>query len=170
MAALGMMVLLMLDMAESATSGRRSLIRLPPITDFTCPNATTLISQQQQMIEQLLTGEACLSKRRVVHLNMSDASAQCPGTWRLVESPVRGCLSSLTAAGCDSVLFPTGGPYSQVCGRIIGYQKGTLDAFSNAAGNYEDINGPYIDGVSLTHGGPNKRQHIWSFISYTWRS
>ena len=160
------MVLLMLDLAESvATSVRRSLIRLPPITASTCSNATTLISQQLQTIEQLLTDEVCLSKRRVVYLNMSDASVQCPGTWRRVESPVRCCLSSLTAAGCASVLFPTGGPYSQVCGRIIGYQKGSMDAFLNASGNYESIDGPYIDGVSLTHGAPNKRQHIWSFVS-----
>ena len=162
------MVLLMLDLAESATSGSESPIRLPPVTASTCRNATTLISQQLQIVAQQVTdrlGEACLSKRRVVRLNMSDASARCPGTWSLVESPVRGCLSSLTAAGCDSVLFPTGGPYSQVCGRIIGYQKGSPDAFYNASGYYENINGPYIDGVSLTHGAPNKRQHIWSFVS-----
>ena len=60
-------------------------------------------------------------------------------------------------------MFPVqGAQYSQVCGRIIGYQFGQPEAF--VAENINDpqtINGPYVDGVSLTYGNP--RQHIWTF-------
>ena len=162
-----MMLLILEYLAESATCCKEPLIRLPPINFSTCTNTTTLISQQQQMVEPLLAqtcGEACSSKRRVVFLNMSKSSFQCPGAWSLVESPVRGCLSGLAVPGCASVFFATSGPYNQVCGRVLGYQKGTTDAFFNALNN-EDIDGPYIDGVSLTNGAPTNRTHIWSFAS-----
>ena len=64
--------------------------------------------------------------------------------------------------GCSSVIFPTGGFYSEVCGRVYGYQKGSPDAFSGAA---VSINQPYIDGVSITHGHP--RRHIWTLAATT---
>jgi hypothetical protein len=58
-------------------------------------------------------------------------------------------------------MFPTQGiQYSQVCGRIIGYQVGQPGAFSNP--QYA-IDGRYADGVSLTYGSP--RQHIWTFVN-----
>ena len=58
-------------------------------------------------------------------------------------------------AGCASTMFDIHGiPYQKVCGKVIGYQEGSTDAF---AGNY-------IDGVSLTH-GHNPRLHIWTFAA-----
>jgi hypothetical protein len=51
--------------------------------------------------------------------------------------------------------------YSKVCGRVIAYQFGTTDAFDT--GRSYTIDGPYVDGVSLTHGDP--RQHIWTFAA-----
>ena len=48
--------------------------------------------------------------------------------------------------------------YSKVCRKVIGYQFGSPDGPNN-----NNINGYYIDGISLTHGSPCK--HIWSFIS-----
>jgi hypothetical protein len=61
-------------------------------------------------------------------------------------------------------MFPTQGiQYSQVCGRIIGYQFGQPQAFVLENTNRpQPINGPYVDGVSLTYGNP--RQHIWTFV------
>ena len=49
----------------------------------------------------------------------------------------------------------TGGTYSQVCGRAVGYNLGTTDALRSS---FENIDGPYLDGMSITHGLP--RQHI----------
>ena len=45
-----------------------------------------------------------------------------------------------------------------MCGRIIGYQISTPDAFQ---GSSRSIDSTYLDGVSVTYGSP--RQHIWSF-------
>ena len=58
-------------------------------------------------------------------------------------------------------MFPTQGiQYSQVCGRIIGYQIGQPGAF---ALNFNDIDRRYFDGVSLTYG--NLRQYIRTFAN-----
>ena len=50
-----------------------------------------------------------------------------------------------------------------MCGKVIGYQFGSPDGTNN-----NDINGIYIDGISLTHGNP--RSHIWSFMGGTQQS
>ena len=65
----------------------------------------------------------------------------------------------LVHGSCEGVTYSTGSEwYDQVCGRIIGYQSGTSDAFR---GSSRSIDTSYLDGVSVTHGSP--RQHIWSF-------
>ena len=48
-----------------------------------------------------------------------------------------------------------------MCGRIIGYQVGSTDAFNS--GSHFTIDQAYIDGVSVTYGTP--RKHIWTFAS-----
>ena len=45
----------------------------------------------------------------------------------------------------------------------VGYQQGSTNSPEAYCFTNRSINGPYIDGVSLTHGSP--RQHIWSFIA-----
>ena len=63
-----------------------------------------------------------------------------------------------------TVMYSTFGMnYSHVCGRVIGYQSGVPDAFRNQRS--QTIEGYYVDGVSLTHGSPGSRQHIWSFTA-----
>ncbi len=47
-----------------------------------------------------------------------------------------------------------------MCGRVIGYQKGSPDGIGS---QYVGIDGAYVDGVSITRGYP--RQHIWTFIA-----
>ena len=91
-------------------------LRLPPVNySPACPTRPSPESwslQQQLQVNRLLTekyGEACLSKQRVVRLNMSEASSQCPGTWNLIESPVRGCRSGLRSRACASASFSTVG-------------------------------------------------------------
>ena len=51
-----------------------------------------------------------------------------------------------------------------MCGKIIGYQSGTPDGFF--AGG-DTIDGPYVDGVSLTHGTSPVREHIWTFNAHS---
>ena len=96
--------------------------------------------------------------RRVAYLNMSDPSQQCPSVWQEITTPHRVCGRRSTTGSCEGLNYPTGSEqYGQVCGRIIGYQRGTPNSFEGPA----TIDTYYLDGVSVTHGSP--RQHIWSF-------
>ena len=102
---------------------------------------------------------------RVAYLNMTDPSEECPRGFRLYnQNGVKACgrPASSTGAGCQSsVQFPTYGvPYSEVCGRVTGYQYYSPDAFHSPN---VGINSHYVDGVSLTHGSPHK--HIWTFAA-----
>jgi len=101
---------------------------------------------------------------RIAHLNMSDVSQQCPDAWRLVTTPRRMCGRKTTQkGGCDSAIFPTHGlQYSHVCGRVRGYQYVSPYAF---IGPINSIDRPYVDGVSITHGAPGSRQHVWTFAA-----
>ena len=105
---------------------------------------------------------------RIAFLNMTDPSQQCPTNWNLITSPVRACGRSSTGANtCDSAFFPSNGhSYSHVCGRIIGFQQGSTDAFrASILDTTTGLGNAYMDGVSLTHGAAGSRQHIWSFVS-----
>ena len=100
--------------------------------------------------------------RRIAYLNMSNPSQQCPSVWLEITSPHRVCGRRSTSGSCDGVSYTTGSEqYDQVCGRIIGYQIGTVDAFYQ--GPDLSIDTSYVDGVSVTHGSP--RQHIWTFAA-----
>ena len=50
-----------------------------------------------------------------------------------------------------------------MCGRIRGYQFGTTSGFLNRFN--QGIDGYYVVGVSMTHGGNGSRQHIWTFAA-----
>ena len=102
---------------------------------------------------------------RIAHLDMSDPSQQCPSSWNLTTTPVRGCISSIASAhSCDSAIFPSNGQtYSHVCGRVNAYQQATNEAFYPALSRGQGLEGYYVDGVSLTHGAAGSRQHIWTF-------
>ena len=99
---------------------------------------------------------------RIAYLNMSDATQNCPSGFKLYQSGgVRACGRPVTNSGNHvSVQFPSNGiNYSQICGRVTGYQYYSTDAFHGPS----DINSHYVDGVSITHGSP--RQHVWTLAS-----
>ena len=104
---------------------------------------------------------------RVAFLNMSDPNQVCPSNWTTISSPVRTCgRGRYSSRGCNSVFYSTFGmTYSRVCGRIMGYQDASTDGLQGLVQGNIRIDGPYIDGVSLTHGPVGSRQHIWSFAS-----
>ena len=104
---------------------------------------------------------------RVVNLNFSNTSQECPPDTRVsLSTPIRVCGITTDAAACSSSTFSVQGvTYGQVCGRIIGYQQGLTDAFNvNRLRGAQSIDSAYVDGVSLTHGS-NPRKHIWTFAS-----
>uniref|UniRef100_A0A1X7SWM3 Uncharacterized protein n=1 Tax=Amphimedon queenslandica TaxID=400682 RepID=A0A1X7SWM3_AMPQE len=100
---------------------------------------------------------------------MTDATENCPSGLRYYQSEgVRVCGRATSSGGsCTSVQFPSNGiSYSQVCGRVTGYQYGTPDAVDNHLvpnSHHNDLNSYYVDGVSITHGSP--RQHVWTLLS-----
>ena len=72
------------------------------------------------------------------------------------------CRRDSPSAGCSGVQVHTHHlNYSTVCGRIEGLIFGAVDGFVRASN--ADVDGNYVDGVSLTHGTP--RQHIWTFAA-----
>ena len=105
---------------------------------------------------------------RIANLNMTQTTS-CPTGFRLyTNGGVRACGRPVTSSGsCVGKIFSSSGiEYSQVCGKVIGYQVG----FTDAAGEREisiknNINTYYADGVSLTHG--KTREHIWTLMSGT---
>ena len=103
--------------------------------------------------------------RRVVFINMTETSYNCPTGLTLTSYSNRTCGRSRTTGGCSSTTFSVGGlPYSRVCGRIRGYQVGSPSAFYWYTQSH-GINSYYVEGVSLTHGGAGNRQHIWTFAA-----
>ena len=106
---------------------------------------------------------------RVAYLNMSDPSQQCPSVWREYTSDgIRMCARPTSSGGnCPSTLYPVSHQYSKVCGKVIGYQFGSPDAFAHGittAPKNLMIDQPYLDGISITHGTPD-RTHIWSYVA-----
>ena len=140
-------------------------------TKLACPKSTTgyykLIDSQEEEIHQVycnmdeLCGDPDGGWMRVAYLNMSDPTEKCPMGFRLYEeNGVKAC-GRHESDSCMSTIFSSKSvSYSQVCGRVYGYQKGTPDAIGQHS-RY-GINGHYVDGVSITRGNP--RQHVWTMI------
>ena len=101
---------------------------------------------------------------RVANLNMTDTNQHCPSGFRLITSPKRTC--GTPGSSCVSTTFPLNGvKYSKVCGKIIGYQYGSPNAFNSYYNNRGlTVDDNYVDGVSLTH-GQTPRKHIWTFAA-----
>ena len=104
---------------------------------------------------------------RVAYLNMTDPTQQCPTEWREITEPVRTCGRTNQTlgggGGCSSASFSTYSiSYSHICGRIVGYQFASPDAFRGYdQGAYTRIEDPYVDGVVILRG--TEKHHVWTF-------
>ena len=100
---------------------------------------------------------------RIAKVDMTISSTACPPPFKEVTR--KGTrLCSKDPVGCVSGQIQSKGiSYSQVCGRVRGYQKYTTQAFKVNSILYNDINKYYVDGISITHGKP--RKHIWTLAS-----
>ena len=112
--------------------------------------------------------ERCGSREgwtRLAYLNWNPQT--CPSGFRLYQSKsFRACGRPVTSGGsCASVQFPSNGiSYSQICGRVTGYQYGSTGAVYQPNFSYRsEINSYYVDGVSITRGSP--RQHVWTLMA-----
>ena len=101
-------------------------------------------------------------------VNMINTSHVCPAGLRLTSYSRRTCgRATPNGFKCWSTTFNVGGSqYSRVCGRALAYRFGINYAFFGYNYRGQDIDGYYVDGLSLTHGAAGgSRQHIWTFAS-----
>ena len=104
---------------------------------------------------------------RIAYLNMTDPAQSCPSPWtEFTSGNKRVCFRSTSSgASCNSVIYNNSQQvYSQVCGRIIGYQYGNMYGFYPYHSAGYSIDTYYTDGISVTH-GQSPRQHIWTFAT-----
>ena len=97
----------------------------------------------------------------------------CPNGWTRRYN--KSYCTGGSAAGCHSAYFSTNSTrYDKVCGKAVGYQKGTMDgfypyAYAHGKVNYyrpvttsRSLDGAYVDGISITTGSP--RKHVWTYV------
>lgn len=111
--------------------------------------------------------------KRIVYLDMSNSSNNCPANWTFYPfsgNNIRSCgrpEAERSGESCTSVFISSGSyEYHRVCGRATGYQIYSTDAFGPSQGRRSfphTINDAYVDGLSLTHG--RNRSHIWTFAA-----
>ena len=104
---------------------------------------------------------------RVAHLN-TESSSQCPVDFKIeTDNNKTFCIRADTSnTGCESMQFESlDFTYSQVCGLVRGYSKGSVDGFANSEGNARNarLNGVYVDGVSITYG--TSFTHLWTYAA-----
>ena len=103
--------------------------------------------------------------RTVVFLNMTNTSHSCPTGLGLTSRRTCGRPGNGWHS-CWSTTFSVGGSqYSKVCGRALAQRFGWNYGFNSYHLKGRGIDGQYVDGLSLTHGAPGSRQHIWTFAS-----
>ena len=94
---------------------------------------------------------------RIANIQNGDS---CPNGWKQILSPAKACRANSDAVGCYSVSFSSNKlSYQHICGKMVGYQKGTTNgyyALLYTTYPSKAIDGPYVDGVSLTYGTPCK--------------
>ena len=102
---------------------------------------------------------------RVASINMTDTNNSCPVGLRTLTSPRRRCAMDTDGPGCSSAVLPVQGiQYSQVCGKVIGYQDKSPDAFYRYISGQNTTDSNYVDGISITY-GQSPRKHIWTFVA-----
>ena len=105
---------------------------------------------------------------KVGYLDMSDPTQQCPDSWQTFTSPAGASCGKKDSPPvlCDSVYISTSGAsYQMVCGRFLGYQVGSPDAFNSYSGYRWNLEKYYVDGVSITYGSPGNRHHVYTYAA-----
>ena len=115
---------------------------------------------------------------KIANVNMSIPSNVCPSGLEKVSTP-KSCRKN-SDSGCSTTTFKTYNlQYKNICGKIIGYQVNSPDAFypyhgidnADAIKRHQASVTPddgYADGVLLTYSTP--REHIWTFAAQPHRN
>jgi hypothetical protein len=112
--------------------------------------------------------------RRIAYFDTTRGDP-CPSGLHTSTNTTSGQTACGTTNGQRSLLslkFPTGGSYTNVCGRVRGYSGWNALAFNPYShGEQRTIDSNYADGVLITRGSP--RQHLWTYaagLSETWNA
>ena len=97
--------------------------------------------------------------RRIAYFDTAQGDS-CPAELLTATNP----NNNETACGndvksCKSLVFQSRWPYTNVCGRVRGYQLAHMNGFSHFADTIEGIN----EGISFTYGTP--RVHLWTYAA-----
>ena len=147
--------------ATEAVRGESLTFPSVVIPNNTCTSIQPIVEKIQNDIrDRIIVHIECGSGEwhRIAYLNMTDPSQQCPFPWREYNaSNIRVCGRASSSGGdCSSASFSiSSDPYTRVCGRVIGYQFASPDAFGSTANNG--------DGIHITHG--EQHHHIWSYVA-----
>jgi dynein heavy chain len=85
----------------------------------------------------------------------------CPSGLKTVTGTHQRACGNTDSSDCTSLQFPSGGSYTNVCGRARGYQYYHTDGFRSAPGR--SLDEAYVDGISFTQGSP--RRHLWTYAA-----
>ena len=99
-------------------------------------------------------------------LDMLDYQHQkCPNQWRSYIT--KKACGRIPGQLCSSLIVPTGSSsFRQVCGRIRAFQFGSPDAFAALfVAKPVSIDGPYVDGISITYNNGGQRQHVFTYAA-----
>ena len=123
------------------------------------------LEHQQHGIKSLCNISS-VNWRRIAYFDTTRGDPCPPGlhTSTNTTSSQRACGTINGTRGQLSLKFPTGGSYTNVCGRVRGYSGWNVFAFhlySQRGQNTLDTN--YADGVLITRGSP--RQHLWTYAA-----
>ena len=134
----------------------------------------TIQTLNQTLTDRLLSLESQVSRsptttvcnitsanwRRIAYFDTTRGDS-CPTGLSTVTNTSTGQIACgrTVNVGCTSLQFSPNGSYTNVCGRVRGYQFYATEAFN--AGS--PIDSPYLHGVSITHGSP--RTHLWSYVA-----
>ena len=173
------LVFVSLSVSTAPSLGQLPVVVLPD-SGCMCPSDLSVRENITGIVQTILLNEDYHDShpscgpglwKRIAYINMSDPSQQCPSNWsEYVISGVRSCRRpTADEGGCVSEYFSSGNSeYHQVCGRAIGYQNGTTDAFGRLVISDQNqtlsIDDVFVDGLSLTY-GIDKRKHIWTFAA-----
>ncbi len=135
---------------------------LPGLYWMETSNGTTRVNCTTSNYTQPPSEQPASEWRSVANVDMT-RDTQCPTGLEMFTETVRGkrlCRGPNLGSGCSSTLFSVGGTqYSQVRGKVVGYQFFSTNAFYVT----ETLEKAYVDGVSITHGNP--RNHIWTLAA-----
>ena len=85
---------------------------------------------------------------------MTNPLQQCPSVWKEYNiSGARACGRQFSNEGsCATTQYFAANQYSNVCGRIFGYQVASPDGFSSVENHEQnELGRRYMDGISITY-------------------